>query len=114
MRSVLLSTAAAAELAYQVHPLVFSIGAELDLSHLYPRTMLSYRGRWMAQMSPIDEATYLDIIFKFPDDLVAQRGEFFSPEIREKFACAMGTISSKSRPAFVELIIQTQKTSLAW
>ncbi|QOQ39157.1 hypothetical protein [Trueperella pecoris] len=61
-------------------------------------TMLSYRGRWMAQMSPIDEATYLDIIFKFPDDLVAQRGEFFSPEIREKFACDGNHLFGKAGP----------------
>lgn len=34
-------------------------------------TMLSYRGRWFPQMSPIDEGTYLDLIYKFPDNLVA-------------------------------------------
>ncbi|QOR48298.1 hypothetical protein INS90_03180 [Trueperella pecoris] len=62
-------------------------------------TMISYRGRWLPQMSPIDEGTYLDVIYKFPDDLVAQRGEFFGPEIREKFACDGNHLFGKAGPA---------------
>lgn len=62
-------------------------------------TMLSYRGRWLPQMSPIDEATYLDVIFKFPNDLVAQGGEYYGPEIREKFACDGNHVFGKAGPA---------------
>lgn len=57
------------------------------LGFLIVATMLSYRARYAATMSPFDEATYLDSILSLPDNMIAQRGEFYGDDIREKFAC---------------------------
>lgn len=76
------------------------------LGFLIVATMLSYRARYAATMSPFDEATYLDSILSLPDNMIAQRGEFYGDDIREKFACDGVYYFGTSGPHVEETILR--------